>query len=469
MVPWLVALASVAGLLGVQALWQPARQPAHAPGWADAAAHGWLLAGVVSCAIGIFQYFGLGAALSPWINSTPLGEAFGNLRQRNQFASLANMAFAALLWWVVRGRPGFPQHAARPLALGLAVLFALGNAVSSSRTGLLQTGLVVALVAAWGGLRQPCVRRVVLVFVLVYALALAVLPILVGLDTGAWARLREGDALCSSRLTLWHNVLTLIAQHPWLGWGWGELDYAHYIHRYNGPRFCDILDNAHNLPLHLAVELGVPVAVGVCGLLGWWLVRARPWAETDATRQMAWTVLAVVGLHSLLEYPLWYGPFQIAVGMCVVLLWRAPHPAYIKNRAPARIPYAVAALFLIASCSYIAWDYHRTAQIYMAPAARDPAYRDNPLEQARSTWLFQNQVQFAELSITPLTRANALEQYQLALDLLHFSPEHRVIERVIDSAMLLGLDDVAVFHMQRFKAAFPGAYTTWLAARHPAQ
>jgi hypothetical protein len=151
MVPWLVALASVAGLLGVQALWQPARQPAHAPGWADAAAHGWLLAGAVSCAIGIFQYFGLGAALSPWINSTPLGEAFGNLRQRNQFASLANMAFAALLWWVVRERPGFPQHAARPLALGLAVLLAVGNAVSSSRTGLLQTGLVVGLVAAWGG------------------------------------------------------------------------------------------------------------------------------------------------------------------------------------------------------------------------------------------------------------------------------------------------------------------------------
>ena len=109
-------------------------------------------------------------------------------------------------------------------------------------------------------------------------------------------------------------MLALIVQHPWLGWGWRELGYAHYIHLYDGPRFCDILDNAHNLPLHLAVELGVPVAVTTCGLLGWWVVRAKPWAETDATRRMAWTVLAVVGLHSLLEYPLWYGPFQIAVG-----------------------------------------------------------------------------------------------------------------------------------------------------------
>ena len=36
---------------------------------------------------------------------------------------------------------------------------------------------------------------------------------------------------------------------------------------------------------------------------------------------MAWAVLAVIGLHSLLEYPLWYGPFQIAFGLCLAWLW----------------------------------------------------------------------------------------------------------------------------------------------------
>ncbi len=467
MVPWLVALGSVAGLMGVQAVWRPARLPAGTSGWADAAALGWLWAGALSGAIGTVQYFGLSAPLAPWVNTTLLGEAFGNLRQRNQFASLTHIALAALLWWVVQVRPKAVQPAARNLALALAILLGIGNAVSSSRTGLLQTVLVVAMAVGWGGLHQPAVRRVLLAFVLAYGLGLLVLPTLVGLDTGAWARLREGDALCSSRLTLWHNVLTLIAQHPWLGWGWGELDYAHYIHLYDSPRFCDILDNAHNLPLHLAVELGVPVAVLVCGLLLWWVMRAKPWAETDASRRMAWTVLAVVGLHSLLEYPLWYGPFQIAVGMCVILLWRRQNVIFIKNRALAHILPALLAIFLIAICMYTAWDYRRASQIYLPPASREPAYREDPLAQARNTWLFQNQVQFAELSITPLTQANARVQYQQALKLLHFSPEHRVIERVIDSAMLLGLDDVAVFHMQRFKAAFPEAYAAWLADRRP--
>ncbi|MDR7378535.1 hypothetical protein J2X19_003229 [Rhodoferax ferrireducens] len=354
--------------------------------------------------------------------------------------------------------------------LGLAVLLAVGNAVSSSRTGLFQIVMLLALVGLWGGYRQPAARLVV-GYVLAYAFGLLALPMVIGLDpwsSGAWARLQAGDAVCSSRITLWRNVLTLIAEHPWFGWGWGELDYAHYITLYDGPRFCDILDNAHNLPLHLAVELGVPTALALCGLLTVWVLRARPWAETDATRQMAWSVLAVIGLHSLLEYPLWYGPFQIAVGLCVLLLWRRPPAAFMKNQPLVQVGYVGAATFLIAVCAYAGWDYHRISQIYLAPEARDPAYQTDTLNKIRDTRLFQSQVRFAELSVTPLTPQNAAAQLRLALDLLHFSPEARVVERVIDSALLLGRDDIAAFHLARFKEAFPDAYADWMADHPPA-
>ncbi len=113
----------------------------------------------------------------------------------------------------------------------------------------------------------------------------------------------------------------LITERPWTGWGWGALDQAHFMAVYPGPRFCDILDNAHNLPLHLAVELGIPVAVLVCGLLAAWVWHSQPWRETQVVRQLAWAVLALVAVHSLLEYPLWYGPFQIACGLALGLLW----------------------------------------------------------------------------------------------------------------------------------------------------
>ncbi len=465
MVSWLVSGLAVAGLLGVWAL-------RSGVDWPRAAAGGWLLAGVLSSGIGLVQYLGDSAALFPWVNTTPVGEAFANLRQRNQFASLVTIALAALLWWVVQPVAQRQQWAIRRggLAVVLATLLGIGNAVSASRTGLVQLGLLVALTGLWGGWRHAGLRRVLLANGLAYGLALLLLPLLIGQSWGsggAWARLQAGDALCSSRLTLWRNVLDLVALHPWRGWGWGRLDYAHYVNLYDGARFCDILDNAHNLPLHLAVELGVPTALALCGLLVVGLWRARPWRETDATRQLAWSVLALVGLHSLLEYPLWYGPFQIAVGMCAVLLWRTPAGFYRRNRALASILSAGAAIILIAFCSYTAWDYYRVSQVYLAPAARDPAYREDPLLQVRHTLLFQNQVQFAALFLTPLTPQNAVAQNALALDLLYFSPERKVAERVIDSALLLGDTDLAAYHLARLKAAFPQAYADWL-ANHPA-
>ena len=236
----------------------------------------WLVAALLSSLLGLLQYFGATAVFGQWVNSTGLGEAYANLRQRNQFATLTNMGLAALLWWVARSPSAVPGNTANSGSLGwpsaaamaAAALLAIGNAASSSRTGLVQLVLLLALALLWGGWRQPALRRVGVAAALFYGAAAFALPVLAGLDahaTGILARLHDGGPQCASRLTLWANVLHLIAQKPWLGWGWGELDYAHFITLYPGPRFCEILDNAHNLPLHLAVELGVPLALLVCG------------------------------------------------------------------------------------------------------------------------------------------------------------------------------------------------------------
>ena len=401
------------------------------------------------------------------MNQTEIGEAFANLRQRNQFATLTSISLAALLWLTAtRGRFAERHHW---LMLAIAGVLATGNASSSSRTGLLQFGLLLALYGIWGGLHHAAVRRVLVVALGTYGLATLTLPWLAGFDLsthGMFARLQAGDQICASRLTIWSNVFHLIRQKPWFGWGWGELDYAHYMTLYPGARFCDILDNAHNLPLQLAVELGIPLAVTVCAGVGWIVWRARPWRETDPTRQMAWGVLAVIMLHSMLEYPLWYGPFQMAFGLCVWMLWPAP-----RERTAGSGPYArasvgaairlVAATALLAAVAYAAWDYHRISQLYLAPQARDPAYRDDTLDKVRGSWLFRNQVLFAELTTTSLQPANARWTFDTATALLHYSPEPRVIEKVIESAVMLGRDEEALLHLVRYRAAFPEEYKKW--------
>ena len=445
-----------------------------------------LAAGLVSSVLALLQYIDIEAALAPWINETQPGEAFANLRQRNQFATLTNMALAALLWVAARVPP--TQAGAKTdrlvLLLSAVSLLAVGNAISSSRTGLFQLVLLSGLYAVWGGWRHAVTRRLLIGALFVYAVAMFAVPWAAGLDLathGAFARLGKEEA-CGSRLMLWSNVLHLIAQKPWLGWGWGELDYAHFITLYNEPRFCDILDNAHNLPLQLAVELGVPVALLVCGIFSWWVARQKPWAERDAARQMAWAVMAVILLHSMLEYPLWYGPFQIAFGLCLVILWRRPaatggHEINInntQNTPVAQVNRSQAAILIVANTvclaaiSYAAWDYRRVSQIYLQPEARALAYQDNTLAEASKSWLFADQALFAELILTPLTPATAVRVYASAGRLLHYSPEPRVVIMLIESAVMLGKDAEALAYLARFKAAFPKEHAAWAKANSAA-
>ena len=429
----------------------------------DGIALAWLLAAVASTAIGVLQYFGGADRLTPWVNSASSGEAFANLRQRNQFASLTAIGMASLFWLSARPVARWP-------AIAAMAWLAVGNATTTSRSGLVEMLMLGLLASIWPAPRRPRVT-LLLAGLLAYAVAVLSLPWLLELATGLkasrlWDRVAAVDA-CSSRTVLWSNVLHLIMLKPWLGWGWGNLDYAHYMTLYGGPRFCDILDNAHNLPLHLAVELGIPAAVLVCGGVLWAVARARPWAETDPMRQMAWAVLAVIGIHSLVEYPLWYGPFQIAFGLCLGLLWPAASRSHAHSPIAgyARAGAVALAAVVLAGCAYAAWDYRRVSQIYLPPEARAAGYEGDPLPRMRNSWLFRNQVRFAELTITPLTRSNAQWTFDTAASLLHYSPEPRVIEKLTESAIVLGKENEAFLQLARFRAAFPQAYEKWAQAQ----
>ena len=435
-----------------------------------------LLAGLASVLIGGLQYFEATDALAPWVSGARPGEAFGNLRQRNLFASLTSIALCALLW-LARSDPWFSRPAR---VVGPAVLLAIGNAMSLSRTGLFELLLILGLAWVWGLFRERPVRWTLAPVLPAYGVAALGLPAWFSAtgNGGIVTRLTEGAPACSSRMTLWSNVLELIGQKPWFGWGWGQLDYAHYMTLYSGPRFCDILDNAHNLPLQLAVELGVPVTLLVCGAGLWAVWRARPWVDADPLRQMAWGVLAVIVLHSLLEYPLWYGPFQMALGISLGLLSsrrlaptarpaQAVSPAGWKAGTERNAPRLLA-MVILAGVAAAAWDYHRMRQIYLPPDERAAAYRDDTLTRVREAWLFRDQVRFAELTLTPLTPDNAQWTLATATTLLHFSPEPRVIEKVIESAVMLGRDDAALLHLQRYRAAFPKDHALWAGTLVPA-
>jgi O-antigen ligase len=439
---------------------------------AGALAWGLLVAGLINAVVGLLQYDGLAETFLPWVTSPTVGRAWGTLRQRNQFATLISLGLVAALWlYATRKSRRTPA-----LLGGIGVLLLVATAASGSRTGLLQIALIAggASLVAWRQRRTECRPATfslphplaLLSMLPLYFVANWLLPRLTASENvlasaGALVQRLEPAALGGdSRLTLWRNVLSLISQRPLTGWGWGELSFAHFTTLYTGPRFPVILDNAHNLPLHLAVELGIPAALLICGGFLWMVGAAKPWRERDPLRLMAWGLLGVILLHSLLEYPLWYGPFQLVFGLCLGILWPASPQRPAANGSRKLATFAAAAW--IAVIGYAAWDYTRISQIYLPREARLPAYRDDTLAKLQGSWLFSRQVDFAEVTLTAVTPANAAHMHELAGRVLHFSPEPRVIMKLIESAELLGRDAEAHALAERFRVAFPAAFARWL-------
>ena len=428
-----------------------------------AIAASWLLAALLSTLVGLLQYFGVNAIrLYPWVTAADVGQAYGNLRQRNQFASLTSLGLVAVLYLATQ--PAATQrNVVRTLALWAAVLvLATGNAASASRTGTLQWVMIAGLFPVWSLRRSGTVRLHAVTALLVYLAASVLLPPVLSWASGGHAmvpleRFAESSG-CGSRLVLWSNVLHLIGERPWLGWGWNGLKFAHFITPYPGERFCELLDNAHNLPLHVAVTWGVPAALLLVFGFGYLVARQKPWREADSARQLAWAAVAVLLLHSMLEYPLWYGPFQIALGLCVVLLW----PTGLAPRLPPTAAHTAAVLCVAAIVqafvAYAAWDYARISQLYLPESLRTPAYRQNTLDKVRNSWIFRDEVQFAEVTTTTITPENAADLYGKALVTLRFSPEPKVVKLVLQSARMAHIESAVTVRLQaQMKAAYPDA------------
>ncbi|MEO7127480.1 MAG: Wzy polymerase domain-containing protein, partial [Rhodoferax sp.] len=166
---------------------------------------------------------------------------------------------------------------------------------------------------------------------------------------------------------------------------------------------------------------------------------------------------------------LWYGPFQIAFVLCLTWLWLVGQHQDSASKMPVALTSSMQAaiipivVVMLASLAYAAWDYHRVSQIYLPPEQRDAAYRSDTLDQVRESMLFADPARFAELTITELTPGNAERMRALAGRLLHYSPEPRVIEKLIEADLLLNHNEDAVFHLTRFRAAFPKDYAQWAA------
>ena len=339
----------------------------------------WVAAGVLNIAVGAVQVFTPGLPDGDWIaHSGYPGRAVGNLRQPNHLSSL-------LLWHCIAVVALFElKRLGRVAAALLGALGVLAVVLTASRTGLVS----VLLLALWGladrKLSRPA-RALLIAAPLVYLvswLGMAEWAKLTQAAFGGSERLAESD-ISSSRFGIWRDTLVLIRQQPWAGVGWGEFNFAWSLTP-SPTRPTALFDHTHNLPLQLVVELGLPLSLAIMAPLVWGLARGarRAWAAPAAlgrVQRSAMVMVLMIGLHSLLEYPLWYSYFLLPAAWawgCALQGEPEPEsergPAAETKPAPSSTPLSVAALAVVAVAALSVLDYTRVAAIFSASPGAPP-------------------------------------------------------------------------------------------------
>ena len=404
-------------------LWATARQAAAAPEaareLARPMARAWTVAGLGCVLVAGVQMLspegGLGGLVSP--GTTP-GRAVGNMRQPNHLATALLCAMVWTVWWMAEAWHATVGAAARRrlmlvLALTLGALLA-ALAGSASRTGAISLGLLLL----WAVLdrRLPGPIRLLLGLVPLLYAALAA-----GLS--AWARARhagfvaadrfqfEGD-ISSSRFAIWRNALAMLAEHPWTGVGWGRFNLAWTFSPFPD-RPTAFFDHTHNLPLQLAVEIGLPAtALLLVALL------ARVWQRRAAWRgagddprhpgRAALIMLAVLALHSQLEYPLWYAYFLLPAAWALGL-WLGAGAAVAPGQSVPASPspqarvlqglQRLAGVLLMLGAVMALMDHRRVERVFAPADSRMPL--DERIVRGQASVLFGHHADYAAATLAP--------------------------------------------------------------------
>ena len=305
--PLYLGLFGLAYLLGAQLRGQ---------GVVVAAAVGMLVCALLQSLAGLVQ-------LAGWpVGGLVMGkmylQAFGNIGQANHYANLIFLGLASLAF--LHGRRWVGWLFLVPLAAWLA----LAAAASASRGVWLYTAafVVLGLVALKRGdddgrrtgraLLLIALCSVAAQLLVAYGGILAAFDVTTAID-------RADDAGSNGqRLYNWQAALLAIQANPWWGSGPGSFYQASIEAMFHTPpaAFPKFAEHAHNLPLQLAAEFGLPLAVLL--MLGglWWYGRHLV-ASLNPPRLWGLACVAVIGAHSMVEYPLWYVYFMIPLGLAM--------------------------------------------------------------------------------------------------------------------------------------------------------
>ncbi len=407
-----------------------------------------LVGALLEALSGVIQAAGL--ARLPWVFVGPAGGLRGNLGQPNNFADYLWLGVASCLYLAASGKLRPPLVGA---CLGLLVPISL---LSGSRSvWFYGTGLVLlaflappADAAVTRRLRRGSVLALLLALVSELALRSSLLPLPPGMASSG-ARLAGSGPYDPLRWLLWGTAWSGFLDAPWLGNGFGQ--FTRLFHE----RVLDLMprrlpglpEHAHNLLLQLLAELGIGA-----GLLT--AVLGLRWAHSLWRRQRdgaVWWVMAVAGvagIHSALEYPLWYG-FFLAPAALIAGAASGTARAIDPGR---RLAFSLTAVFVLGFTVLLTLrsDYTRLEEVFNGRRAAADA-----LPALESQILLRPYVDLATANLMDEGADQLPEKLAVCARAQRFSASKEIVFKCAHLLALAGDQEGARLALRKAVAAYP--------------
>ncbi len=297
---------------------------------------------------GILQHFRWHTFLDAVVTVKTSSAVYGNIAQPNHFANYLVLGLASIGLLHIRWSLRFWQTA----LLVAPLLFVL--VLSGSRGTWLYLLFMAGMTYLWQRRDKSYLPLLKYVLLLLSGFALMHFVVQIPWLDGASEKVTSSERMFgevgggSIRLYLWKESLLIFTRFPLLGAGFGQFAWQHFQlgAELQNISINGLYNNAHNLLMQLAAETGLAGLAILSGTLGLWFLRTGREHRT-IYQWWGYTVLAVLGMHSLLEYPLWYGYF---IGIAAVALGMMESQAYrLELRNLGRL--SVAMMLLLGALS----------------------------------------------------------------------------------------------------------------------
>lgn len=427
---------------------------------------GWFLlaGGAAHALVGLAQHYGFHPApLDALVARKGEPVVYGNVGQANHYAVSLALALAS-------GAYLYARRALGGALLGCAVaLLATALALAGSRsTWLYLAGFVVIALTLLRLRRDDESRRlaraaICMPVAYVAAQWLVALPGLLPAEGPAMQssmeRLFHTAQGLHTRLQLWREAWHLFLAAPLLGSGLGQFAWQHFIEQAaSGELTRDrVYGHAHNIVVQLLAEFGAAGALVVTVPLAVWIADLR---RVTLSPEWFWllALLAVIGLHSLLEYPLWYSYF---LGVAALLLGFGAAPGMVLGRGAA--PRAAVVLLGAVGCFNLVAivpayrDFERLVFGAVSPSQRALAGEPfgSVLMRVHRDPLLTPYVELAIALGAPVATVELREQLALNTRVMRFAPVGPVVYRQALLLALGGEGEAALRQLERALRVYP--------------